>query len=61
MGGGLMQLVSIGAQDIYLISNPQITLFKNVYHKYSNFSIEPFEIHFDGNINFGGEIHCTLP
>lgn len=25
MGGGLMQLVAYGAQDIYLSGNPQIT------------------------------------
>ena len=28
MGGGLMQLVAYGAQDIYLTGNPQITFFK---------------------------------
>ncbi len=30
MGGGLMQLVAYGAQDIYLTGNPQITFFKVV-------------------------------
>ena len=29
MGGGLLQLVAKGAQDVYLINDPQITLFKN--------------------------------
>ena len=33
MGGGLMQLVAYGAQDIYLTGNPQITFFKVVYRK----------------------------
>jgi hypothetical protein len=27
-GGGLMQLVAYGAQDVYLTGNPQITFFK---------------------------------
>jgi len=31
MGGGLMQLVAYGSQDIYLTGNPQITFFKVVY------------------------------
>ena len=31
MGGGLMQLVAYGAQDIYLTGNPQITFFKVEY------------------------------
>lgn len=28
MGGGLMQLVAYGAQDVYLTGNPQITFWK---------------------------------
>ena len=28
MGGGLMQLVAIGAQDVFLTGNPQITFLK---------------------------------
>ena len=28
MGGGLMQLVAMGAQDVYLTGNPQITFSK---------------------------------
>ena len=38
MGGGLMQLVAMGAQDVYLTGNPQITLFKVVYRRHTNFS-----------------------
>ena len=40
MGGGLMQLVAYGAQDIYLTGNPQMTYFKSVYNRITNFSIE---------------------
>ncbi len=61
MGGGLLQLVAKGAQDVYLINNPQITLFKNIYHRYTNFSYETFQLNFDGNKNFGEEINCTIP
>ena len=38
MGGGLMQLVAYGAQDIYLTGNPQITFFKVVYRRHTNFA-----------------------
>ena len=38
MGGGLIQLKSLGAQDIYLTGNPQISYFKKVQKKYTNFS-----------------------
>ena len=44
MGGGLMQLVAYGAQDVYLTGNPQITLFKVVYRRHTNFSAECSEI-----------------
>lgn len=44
MGGGLMQLVAYGAQDVYLTGNPQITLFKVVYRRHTNFSVECIEL-----------------
>jgi len=50
MGGGLMQLVAYGAQDIYLTGNPQITFFKIVYRRYTNFSMETIRQYFDGTV-----------
>ena len=50
MGGGLMQLVAYGAQDIYLTGNPQITFFKVVYRRHTNFSMECIEQTFNGTI-----------
>ena len=47
MGGGLMQLVAYGAQDIYLTGNPQITFFKVVYRRHTNFSIEAIQQTFE--------------
>ena len=43
MGGGLMQLVAYGAQDVYLTGSPQITFFKVVYRRHTNFSTETVE------------------
>ena len=40
MGGGLLELVAKGGQDIYLICNPQISFFKKVYKRHTNFSLE---------------------
>ena len=48
MGGGLMQLVAYGAQDIYLTGNPQITFFKVVYRRHTNFSMEAIQQSFSG-------------
>jgi hypothetical protein len=60
MGGGLMQLVAYGAQDIYLTGNPQITFFKVVYRRYTNFSMEAIEQTFNGQADFGRKVTCTI-
>lgn len=44
MTGGLMQLVAIGRQNYFFTRNPKITFFKAIYHKYTNFVIQPYEI-----------------
>ncbi len=51
MGGGLMQLVAYGAQDIYLTGNPQITFFKVVYRRHTNFAMECVQQTINGNSN----------
>ena len=51
MGGGLMQLVAYGAQDIYLTGNPQITFFKTVYRRHTNFSMELVQQSWNGGDN----------
>ena len=43
----LLQLKEKGAQDLYLTGQPQITFFKTVYRRYTNFSIESIEQLFD--------------
>ena len=53
MGGGLLQLVAYGAQDAYLSGNPQITFWKGLFKRHTNFSMEPFRINFTGQPNWG--------
>ena len=60
MGGGLMQLVAYGAQDIYLTGNPQITFFKVVYRRHTNFSMEAIEQTFNGTPDFGKKVVSTV-
>jgi hypothetical protein len=60
MGGGLMQLVAYGAQDIYLTGNPQITFFKVVYRKHTNFSMESIKQTFSGTADFGRSVTATI-
>ena len=60
MGGGLIQLVAYGAQDVYLTGNPQITFFKVVYRRHTNFARECISQVFDGNASLGSSVTCTL-
>jgi hypothetical protein len=60
MGGGLMQLVAYGAQDIYLTGNPQITFFKVVYRRHTNFSMEAIQQTFNGTAALGSDVSATI-
>jgi len=60
-GGGLLQLVARGKQDVFLTGNPQITWFKMVYRRYTNFAIESMPMYFDGTPDFGKRITCLVP
>lgn len=53
MGGGLLQLVAYGAQDAYLSGNPQITFWKGLYKRHTNFAMEPFRVNLTGQANWG--------
>jgi hypothetical protein len=53
MGGGLLQLVAYGAQDAYLSGNPQITFWKGLFKRHTNFAMEPFRINLTGQPNWG--------
>jgi hypothetical protein len=62
MGGGLMQLVAYGAQDVYLTGNPQITFFKVVYRRHTNFSMELIKQTLNGDLSNGqsDSASCTI-
>ena len=59
-GGGLMQLVAYGAQDVYLTGNPQITFFKVVYRRHTNFSTEAIEQTMNGTVAASGRTTVTV-
>ena len=49
MPGGLMNLVSIGQQNIILNGNPSKTFFKSTKAQYTNFGLQKFRVDFDGS------------
>lgn len=60
MGGALLQIVASGAQDMYLTLIPQITFFKTLYKRHTNFAIESIEQTFTGNADFGRKVSCMI-
>lgn len=60
MAGGLMQLVAYGAQDVYLTGSPEVTFFKNIYRRHTNFSVEAIEQTFNGTCDFGKTVTCEI-
>jgi hypothetical protein len=60
MGGGLMELIARGVQDIFLIGNPQITFFKAVYRRHTNFAVQPILQTIDGTTDFGKKVTCKI-
>jgi hypothetical protein len=60
MGGGIIQLTAYGAQDLHLTGNPQITFFKMVYRRHTNFAIETIEQTFNSTPSFGSKSSSTL-
>jgi hypothetical protein len=60
MGGGLLQLVAHGAQDAYLSANPQITFWKGLFKRHTNFAMEPFRVRLTGMPAWGNKQSVTL-
>src|SRR5579872_1248316 len=60
MPGGLIQLVAYGEEDLFLTSDPQITFFKILYRRHTNFSIEEIRQNFTHTPDFGKRLTCIL-
>jgi hypothetical protein len=55
-----MQLVSYGAQDIYISGNPQITFWKILYKRHTNFAMESIEVTFNGQADFNKRVTAVI-
>jgi len=60
MGGGLLQLVAYGAQDAYLTGNPQITFWRGLFKRHTNFAMEPFRVNLTGQAAWGTKHSAIL-
>jgi len=55
-----MQLVSYGAQDVYISGNPQITFWKILYKRHTNFAVESIEVTFNGQADFNKRVTAII-
>ena len=55
-----MQLVAYGSQDIYLTGKPQITFFKAVYRRYTNFAVESIQQDVQASPLFGSQVVVNI-
>jgi len=53
MGAGEVILVAYGEENTVLSENSQITFFKIIYRRYTNFSIETVQVDFLYDAQFG--------
>jgi hypothetical protein len=66
MAGGVSHLIAYGAQDQYLMGNPQISFFNVLYRRHTNFSNNANEIDFGKEISlkfitYSESIHVACP
>lgn len=60
MGLGLLLLVSVGKENLYLSGQAEITYFKLVYKQYTNFSIETIPQYFKTEPDFSRKITINI-
>lgn len=57
----MAQLASYGQADVVLTGNPEVTFWKLVYRRHTNFSIEAVEAAFQGPVDFGKRATVQVP
>jgi len=60
MTGGILQLVATGMEDLIITNNPQITFFKTVFRRHTNFSRDEIDLSFQNSMDFGKTGICTI-
>ena len=60
MSAALIDLVSVGAQDVYITGDPQVSFFRQNYKRHTNFAIKPERIDYIGSFKAGAEIKIPI-
>lgn len=61
MGGGLLQIVHYGTQDLTLTGNPEITFFNIIFRRYTNFGSNTILLSFDNSPDFNSTSYLNIP
>jgi hypothetical protein len=56
MSAALIDLVSKGAQDVYITGSPEVSFFRQNYKRHTNFSIKPERMDYIGSFGSSNEI-----
>ena len=59
MSAALIDLVSVGAQDVYITGQPEVSFFRQSYKRYTNFAMKPERMDYIGT--FGANNEVTIP
>jgi hypothetical protein len=59
MSAALIELVSVGAQDVYITGDPQVSFFRQNYKRYTNFAMKPERMDYIGT--FGASNEVSIP
>jgi hypothetical protein len=54
MSGGIAQLLSLGVQDTFIVGNPEVSYFRSVYTRHTNFSHTVEQETIEGNVQNNG-------
>jgi hypothetical protein len=60
MAGGVIQLVAVGKEDLFITNDPQITFFKVIYRRHTNFAREDIPQFFINEPDFGKRSTCLI-
>ena len=59
MSAALIELVSVGAQDVYITGDPEVSFFRQNYKRHTNFAMKPERLDYIGT--FGANNEVTIP
>ncbi len=61
MSGALIDLVAVGVQDTYIKGDPQVSFFRNVYKRHTNFAFKPVRLDYTGTFGAGNQVSLKIP